>query len=64
VQYILYETGESSKLADTVAAEIGAQSLSFNTMESPSAAQLKHGGYIDIQMQNLHTLQTALGCTP
>lgn len=65
VHYILFESAVNPKLAQTIASESGAQTISFNPLESLTTAQINVGqDYLSVQRDNLHTLQTALGCTP
>ena len=63
VKYIFFETLVSSRLADTLAREIGAQTLVFNPIEGVTAEQAAAGkGYISLMEENLKNLRVALDC--
>lgn len=63
VKYIFFETLVSPKLAETIAQEVGAQTISFNPLEGLTTEEEQQGeNYFTIQEQNLANLQTALGC--
>lgn len=63
VKYIFFETLVSSKLSETIAKEIGAQTLVFNPVEGLTDDELNQGlDYISIQRANLQNLKLALQC--
>ena len=63
VQYIFFETLVDPRLAETLAREIGAQTLVFNPIEGVTREQQAAGkGYIALMEENLQHLRTALGC--
>lgn len=63
VKYIFFETLVSPKLAQTVADEIGAQSLVLNPIEGLTADDVAKGeDYLSIMRENLHNLRAALEC--
>jgi len=63
ITYIFFETLVSPKLAETVAREVGAQTLVLNPLEGLSDAQLAAGdNYITVMRNNLTNLRTALQC--
>jgi zinc transport system substrate-binding protein len=63
IQYIFFETLVSPKLAETIAREIGAQTLVFNPIEGLTDQELAAGeDYISIMEKNLANLRTALRC--
>jgi len=63
VRYIFFESLISPKLAETIAHETGAQTLSFNPLEGLSSNEIAQGkNYISVQKENLTALRTALGC--
>ncbi|MDP3997334.1 MAG: zinc ABC transporter substrate-binding protein [Candidatus Andersenbacteria bacterium] len=63
IKYIFFETLVSPKLAQTVAAEIGAQTLVFNPLEGLTDAERQAGdSYISIMRDNLQNLRMALEC--
>lgn len=64
IKYIFFESLVSPKLSDTVATEIGAQTLVLNPLEGLSEDQLATGkNYITEMMANLDNLKIALECT-
>jgi zinc transport system substrate-binding protein len=64
VQYIFFETLVSPRLAQTVAQEVGAQTITFNPLEGLTPSQVKAGqNYLTVQHANLQALRTALHCT-
>ena len=63
VKYIFFETLVSPKLAQTVATEIGAQSLVLNPIEGLTPADTAKGAdYLSIMKENLQNLRTAMQC--
>jgi len=63
IRYIFFETLVSPKLAETIAKEIGAQTLVFNPIEGLTEEEIKQGkNYISIMEENLKNLRRALVC--
>lgn len=63
VQYIFFESLISPKLSQTVAKEIGAQTLVLNPMEGLTRQELSEGkSYLTEMIANLVNLKTALVC--
>jgi len=63
VEYIFFESLVSPKLAETLAAEIGAQTLIFDPIEGLSQEQIDAGEtYVTVMQNNLESLQTAMSC--
>ena len=63
IKYIFFETLVSPKLADTLAQEIGAQTLVFNPLEGVSDADQAAGkNYLTVMQDNLNNLKTGLLC--
>lgn len=63
IKYIFFETLVSPKLAETIANEIGAQTLVFNPLEGLTDEELKSGkNYISVMEENLTNLRRALLC--
>ncbi|MEI8103330.1 MAG: zinc ABC transporter substrate-binding protein [Candidatus Moraniibacteriota bacterium] len=63
VKYIFFESLASPKLAQTIATEIGAQTLVLNPLEGLSDTELAQGeNYLTVMQNNLSNLQTALQC--
>ena len=63
IKYIFFETLVSPKLAETIAREIGAQTLVFNPLEGLTDEELRAGkNYISVMEENLATLRLALQC--
>lgn len=63
VKYIFFESLVSPKLADTVAQEIGAQTLVLDPLEGISNDDIEQGkNYFTVMEENLKNLQTALQC--
>lgn len=61
--YIFFETLVSPKLAQTLATEVGAQTLVFNPLEGLTPEEVATGAdYFSIQRQNLAHLKLALNC--
>ncbi|MBI2459378.1 MAG: zinc ABC transporter substrate-binding protein [Parcubacteria group bacterium] len=63
IKYIFFESLASPKLAQTVAREIGADTLELNPLEGLSQEELAQGkNYFSIMQDNLTNLKTALQC--
>ncbi len=63
VHYIFFETLVSPKLAQTIAAETGVQTMVFNPLEGLTQQQIDRGmSYTAVQKDNLQALRTALHC--
>lgn len=63
VRYIFFETLVSPKLAQTLAQEVGAQTLVLDPLEGISAEQQQDGqNYLTLMRTNLANLRTALDC--
>lgn len=63
IKYIFFETLVSSKLADTIAEEVGAKSLVLNPIEGVTFEEAKMGkDYLVLMQENLKNLRTALQC--
>jgi zinc transport system substrate-binding protein len=63
IKYIFFETLVSPKIANTIASEIGAQTLILNPLEGLTADDIKTGkSYISIMKANLINLQKAMEC--
>lgn len=63
IRYIFFETLASPKLAETLAREVGAQTLVFNPIEgSIPRSDGSRASYIDLMTENLNNLRTALEC--
>jgi zinc transport system substrate-binding protein len=63
VKYIFFETLVSPKLAETVAREVGAQTLVLNPLEGLTSSEISEGKtYLTVMRENLHNLRTALEC--
>ncbi len=63
VKYIFFETLVSPKLSETIAQEIGAQTLVLDPIEGISDEESKQGkNYFTVMEGNLKNLQTALQC--
>lgn len=64
VKYIFFETLISPKLSETIANEVGAQTLVLDPIEGLSDDDIKQGkNYFTVMEDNLKNLQTALSCT-
>jgi zinc transport system substrate-binding protein len=64
VKYIFFENLVSPKLSQTIATEVGAQTLVLNPIEGLSDEELSQGkNYLSVMHDNLINLQTALQCT-
>lgn len=63
IKYIFFESLVSPKLAQTIAQETGAQTISFNPLEGLTAEDVAQGQtYFTIQKQNLQNLRQTLRC--
>lgn len=63
VKYIFFESLVSPKLSETIAREIGAQTLVFNPLEGLSLEDQASGkNYLTIMTENLRNLETAMMC--
>lgn len=63
VRYIFFESLVSTRLADTIAKETGAQTLVLDPIEGLSDESQKAGkNYLSIQRENLGNLRRALAC--
>lgn len=64
VHYIFFESLASPKLSETIAREIGAETLVLNPIEGLSDEEIGHGkNYFTEMQQNLTNLRIALQCT-
>ncbi|QQR77703.1 MAG: zinc ABC transporter substrate-binding protein [Candidatus Moraniibacteriota bacterium] len=64
VRYIFFESLASPKLSQTIATEVGAQTLVLNPIEGLSDDEISKGkDYFSVMYDNLKNLQTALQCT-
>lgn len=64
IKYIFFETLTSPKLSETLASEVGAQTLVLNPVEGLTAEQIETGStYFTVMQENLENLQTALSCS-
>ena len=64
VRYIFFESLASPKLSQTIATEVGAQTLVLNPIEGLSDDEISKGkDYFSVMYDNLKNLQTALRCT-
>lgn len=63
IRYIFFEHLVSPRLADTIATEVGAQTLVFDPLEGLTKEDQNNGkNYLSIQYDNLKNLQTARAC--
>jgi len=63
VKYIFFESLASPKLAETLASEIGAQTLVLDPLEGLSTEDMSRGkNYLTVMQDNLTNLRTALEC--
>jgi zinc transport system substrate-binding protein len=63
IKYIFFEQLVSPRVAETIAHEVGAQSIQFNPLEGLTATQQAQGeNYFTTQHHNLINLRTALAC--
>ncbi|UFJ40563.1 zinc ABC transporter substrate-binding protein [Brevibacillus humidisoli] len=62
VEYILFETLASPKVAEVIARETGAQTATLNPLEGLTEAEQQEGkDYLSVMRENLQTLRKALG---
>jgi zinc transport system substrate-binding protein len=62
-KYIFFESLVSTKLAETLAQETGAQTLAFNPLEGLTDDEVAAGqDYLSVQRENLVNLKIALDC--
>lgn len=65
VKYIFFESLVSPKLSQTIATEVGAQTLVLNPLEGLTGDEITSGkDYFSEMRNNLTNLKTALQCTP
>ncbi|KKW07773.1 MAG: hypothetical protein UY42_C0006G0008 [Parcubacteria group bacterium GW2011_GWA2_49_16] len=63
VTHIFFEPTASPKFSETIAREVGAQTLVLDPIESPSREAIQAGeDYISLMMNNLNNLRKALSC--
>ena len=63
IKYIFFESLVSPKLSETIANEVGAQTLVLNPIEGLTQQETAEGkNYLDIMTENLKNLTTALKC--
>ncbi|NTV41470.1 MAG: zinc ABC transporter solute-binding protein [Candidatus Moranbacteria bacterium] len=63
IKYIFFESLVSPKLSQTIATEVGAQTLVLNPIEGLSGEEISQGeNYLTVMQANLENLQTALQC--
>jgi zinc transport system substrate-binding protein len=63
IKYLFFESLASPKLAETIAAETGAQTLVLNPLEGLTKTEITQGkDYFTVMQDNLTNLQTALEC--
>jgi zinc transport system substrate-binding protein len=63
VSHIFFETLVSSRLAETLAREVGAKTLVLNPIEGLTKEEAAAGkGYVALMEANLESLRTGLGC--
>jgi zinc transport system substrate-binding protein len=63
VRYVFFETLVSSKLAETLAREVGAKTLVLNPVEGLTKEEQAAGNtYVSLMEDNLRNLRTALDC--
>jgi zinc transport system substrate-binding protein len=64
VKYIFFETLVNPRLSNTIAREVGAETLVFNPLEGLTADEEARGeDYLSVQRKNLENLRLALGCS-
>lgn len=63
LRYIFFETLASPKIAETLAAAVGAETLVLDPLEGLSEEKQKAGkNYLSVMAENLHNLEIALVC--
>lgn len=63
IQYIYFETLVSPKLSETIANEVGAQTLVFNPLEGLTQEEIDAGAdYLSVMRTNLANLETGMLC--
>ncbi len=63
IKYIFFETLVDPKLSETIAKEIGAETLVLNPIEGLTQEELTQGkNYISLMKENLNNLKIALAC--
>lgn len=63
IKYIFFETTASPKFSETLAREVGAETLALNPLESLTPHELQRGeDYISVMMANLNNIRKALIC--
>lgn len=63
VKYIFFESLVSPKLAETIATEVGAQTLVLDPLEGLNSEEIAAGkNYFSVMKDNLVNLETALAC--
>ncbi len=63
ITHIFFEALISPKIAETIAQETGAQTLSLNPLEGLTEQEIRSGkDYISVQRENLRALRIALDC--
>ena len=63
IKYVFFETLVSPRLAQTLASEVGAQTLLFNPLEGLTPEERAKGiDYFSVQRENLQNLKIALEC--
>lgn len=63
IKYIFFESLVSPKLAETIASEVGAQTLVLNPLEGLTQHEIERGDdYINVMEANLANLRIALEC--
>lgn len=64
ILHVFFETQVSPALSETLAAEIGAETLVLHSIEARTQSERSAGKtYIDLQRMNLENLRTALRCS-
>src|SRR5438552_3998483 len=64
VKYIFFESLVSPKLSETIANEVGAQTMVLEPIEGLTDDQIKQGkNYFTVMQDNLKNLQIALACS-
>ncbi|MBI5817123.1 MAG: zinc ABC transporter substrate-binding protein [Candidatus Yonathbacteria bacterium] len=63
IRFVFFETAASPKLAETIAREVGIETLVLNPIETLTENELKTGeDYIAVMEKNLNNLRKALSC--